>query len=52
MIRRMLCLLIYGHEFYRAWSPTRLYQQCVRCGHETPGWDVTPALRFRSSWLH
>lgn len=46
--RSLLCVLLYGgHEYYRAWSPTRLYQRCVLCGHETRGWTVTPALARR-----
>lgn len=50
--RALACVVVNGrHEFYRAWSLTRLYQRCVRCGHETRGWDVTPALRFRSTWM-
>ena len=48
----LLCVLFGGgHEYYRAWSSTRLYQRCVKCGHVTQGWDVTPALRFRSTWM-
>jgi hypothetical protein len=51
--RSWLCLVLYGeHELYRVWTRDRLYQCCVRCGHETPGWDVTPALRFRSTGMH
>ena len=47
-----ICRLVYGgHEFYRTWTTTRLFQRCVRCGFETSGWDVTPALRFRSTWM-
>jgi hypothetical protein len=50
--RSWRCVLVYGgHEFYRAWSADRVYQRCVVCGHETPGWDVTPALKFRSTWM-
>ena len=29
-----------GHELYRARTETRLYQQCLLCGHETPGWTI------------
>jgi len=51
-IRAFVCVWLFGgHELYRAWSIDRLYQRCVRCGHETRGWDVTPALRFRSTWM-
>lgn len=51
-LRAWWCVAVNGgHEFYRAWSSDRLYQRCVLCGHETTGWDVTPALRFRSTWM-
>jgi len=43
LLRSWLCVAIHGHhELYRAWSPDRLYQRCLVCGHETHGWDVTP----------
>lgn len=56
MIRAFLCVWLFGgHEFYRTfdrtWRAHRLYQRCVLCGHETRGWDLTPALRFRSTWM-
>jgi hypothetical protein len=51
-MRAWLCVLLYGgHELYLAWTLTRVFQKCVRCGYETRGWDVTPALRFRSTWM-
>lgn len=53
MIRRLVCILLNGgHEFYLAWDSHRLYQRCVLCGHETRGWNVRAALRFRSTWRH
>jgi len=51
-LRSLICLAVYGgHEFYRTWSSDRLYQTCIRCQYRTAGWDVTPALRFRSTWM-
>lgn len=29
-----------GHELYRARTDTKLYQQCLLCGYETPGWTI------------
>lgn len=29
-----------GHELYRAQTATRLYQECLLCGYETPGWTI------------
>ena len=50
--RSWRCILMNGeHELYRAWCADRVFQRCVLCGHETHGWDVTPALRFRSTWM-
>ena len=39
--RHLLCTVIHGgHELYRARSETRLFQQCLLCGYETPGWTI------------
>lgn len=39
--RHTLCVLIHGHhELYRARSATKLFQQCLLCGYETPGWTI------------
>lgn len=45
MVRRWVrtgwCLAIHGgHELYRARTDTRLFQQCLLCGYETPGWTI------------
>ena len=29
-----------GHELYRARTDTKLYQECLLCGYETPGWTI------------
>jgi len=29
-----------GHELYRARSDSKLFQQCLLCGYETPGWTI------------
>ncbi len=40
-VRSGLCLTIHGgHELYRARTDTKLYQQCLLCGHETAGWTI------------
>ena len=39
--RSVMCSVIHGgHELYRARTDTRLYQQCLLCGHETQGWTI------------
>jgi hypothetical protein len=39
--RTVVCSVINGgHELYRARTDTRMYQQCLLCGHETPGWTI------------
>jgi hypothetical protein len=39
--RHFLCTVIHGgHELYRARTDTKLYQQCLLCGYETPGWTI------------
>ena len=41
MCRHSLCSVLHGgHELYRARTDTRLYQQCLLCGYETPGWTI------------
>ena len=39
---RSLFCVVYngGHELYRARTDTKLYQQCLLCGHETHGWTI------------
>ena len=51
-LRSWICVALFGgHELYTVRSATRVYQCCVLCGHQTPGWDVPPALKFRSTWM-
>ena len=39
--RHLLCTVFHGgHELYRARTETKLYQQCLLCGYETPGWTI------------
>jgi hypothetical protein len=39
--RQGLCSVLHGgHELYRARTDTRIYQQCLLCGYETPGWTI------------
>jgi len=40
-LRSALCWAVHGgHELYRARTDTRLYQECLLCGHETDGWVI------------
>lgn len=39
--RSFMCSVVNGgHELYRARTDTKLFQQCLLCGHETPGWTI------------
>ena len=39
--RHLLCTVFNGgHELYRARTDTKLYQECLLCGYETPGWTI------------
>ena len=39
--RQLVCTVANGgHELYRARTDTKLYQQCLLCGYETPGWTI------------
>jgi hypothetical protein len=39
--RQVLCVVLNGgHELYRARTDTKLYQECLLCGHETTGWTI------------
>ena len=39
--RQVACTVVNGgHELYRARTDTKLYQQCLLCGYETPGWTI------------
>lgn len=39
--RHLMCSVLHGgHELYRAHTDTRIYQQCLLCGYETPGWTI------------
>src|SRR5262245_56955699 len=39
--RQFVCTVVNGgHELYRARTDTKLYQQCLICGYETPGWTI------------
>jgi hypothetical protein len=40
-LRSARCVVTNGkHELYRARTDTKLYQQCLLCGHETEGWTI------------
>lgn len=40
-VRQVTCVLFNGgHELYRARTDTKLFQQCLLCGHETNGWTI------------
>jgi hypothetical protein len=41
-LRELWCLIANGHhEYYTARTASRIYQECVVCGHCTKGWDVS-----------
>jgi hypothetical protein len=33
-----------GHDSVLQYERTRMFLRCTSCGHETPGWEVTPGL--------
>ncbi len=37
ILRRFLCSLHGGHDWFRVFEPNRLYLKCGDCGHETVG---------------
>lgn len=40
-VRHSMCTVLHGgHELYRARTDTKLYQECLLCGYETPGWTI------------
>ncbi|MEO8677975.1 MAG: hypothetical protein ABI665_02950 [Vicinamibacterales bacterium] len=40
-LRQRLCFAISGgHELYRSHTDTKIYQECLLCGFETPGWTI------------
>lgn len=47
--RSYWCVAMNGnHEFYRARTDTKLFQQCLLCRHETNGWTVDRRDRRQS----
>jgi hypothetical protein len=42
-IQGIVCGL-HGHESVLQYERTRMFLRCTSCGHETPGWEVTPAV--------
>lgn len=39
--RHSLCTVLHGgHELYRAQTANRMYQECLLCGYESPGWTI------------
>jgi hypothetical protein len=41
-VRQVFCGL-HGHELYMRFGASRLFLQCLSCGHESPGWDLNGA---------
>jgi hypothetical protein len=40
-MRHSMCSVLHGgHELYRARTDNKLYQECLLCGYETPGWTI------------
>jgi len=40
-IQGVMCGL-HGHDSVLQYERNRMFLQCTSCGHETPGWEVTP----------
>jgi len=49
-LRHMYCGL-HGHDNLLHFGKDRMYLQCVSCGHQTPGWELSdiprPTIRLR-----
>jgi len=41
-IQGLVCGL-HGHDSVLQYERNRMFLRCTSCGHETPGWEVTPA---------
>jgi hypothetical protein len=45
-IQSIVCAL-HGHDSILQYERTRMFLRCTSCGHETPGWEVSPgAMRM------
>ena len=48
-VRQTYCGL-YGHDTLLQFQKDRIFLQCVSCGHESPGWELSktaPPIRVR-----
>ena len=48
-LRQAYCGL-HGHDSLMQFEKERMFLQCVSCGHESPGWELTdtpPPVRIR-----
>ena len=43
-VRRTLCTIT-GHDDYVRAGNNRIFQQCLSCGRETPGWQIDAKFR-------
>jgi hypothetical protein len=41
-LRQFYCGL-HGHDHLLQFAAERMFLQCVSCGHESPGWELTEA---------
>jgi hypothetical protein len=46
-IQVVVCAL-HGHDSVVQYERNRLFLLCTSCGHETKGWEVTPAALVRT----
>lgn len=51
--QQLLCGLLRRHDFRVTWDDNRLYEQCVNCERQRPGWliDVDPKLQDQKAGL-
>lgn len=49
--QQFVCGLLRRHEWRLRWQGNRMYQACVNCRRERPGWaiDVDPDLQIQRS---
>ena len=45
LLRRVNCWLNGGHEYIRRISTMVFFLECMRCGHQTPGWSLKGRIK-------
>jgi len=53
LVRQAYCGL-HGHDSLLQFGRERMFLQCMSCGHESPGWELTetPTTRIEAKAAH